>query len=418
MGQRVKYNLIKKFIEELSMPAAPKKEAYYFDARTRGLYVLVTAGGAKSFYVRRKTNGKSEKFFLGRFPEMSIEQARTGAISFHSQIASGNSPAEGKRFEAAELSLGKLFELYLERHARKSRKTFAEMERNFKNWFPAWIDRRIGSISHEDVEFLHAQLAKERGPYAANRALELLRAIYNKAILWRVWNKDNPARGITEFAEHSRDRVLREDEIEKFFSALDEEPKDCFYDLIMLLILTGQRKRNVLSMQWKDVDLIAQTWSIPGEQMKNGQPLTIALTKTELVVLDRRALAKTNGYVFPSERTQGHYVEPKRRWKALLERAQLADFHIHDLRRTLASYMANSGANVALIQSALNHKDLQTTLKVYAKTARRAELEAREKAHELMFELASISITTENVGDELAKLRDADLAIENAAQVG
>ena len=175
-----------------------------------------------------------------------------------------------------------------------------------------------------------------------------------------------------------------------FFSALEQESRDQFYDVIMLLILTGQRKTNVLAMRWQDIDLTAKTWSVPGELMKNGQTLTIALTEKEVAILERRVDKKTNDFVFPSPGKRGHYIEPKRRWQELLERAQISDFHIHDLRRTLASYMANSGANVALIQSALNHKDLQTTLKVYAKVARRAELEAREKAHELM--LSSLKI--------------------------
>jgi len=77
-------------------------------------------------------------------------------------------------------------------------------------------------------------------------------------------------------------------------------------------------------------------------------------------------------------------VEPKRAWARLLKRAEIEDLHIHDLRRSLASYMANSGADVSLIKSALNHKDINTTLNVYVRTARDAELAAREKAHELM----------------------------------
>src|ERR1700722_13622478 len=104
----------------------------------------------------------------------------------------------------------------------------------------------------------------------------------------------------------------------------------------------------------------------------------------EVSILRRRLNQKANDFVFPSVGKRGHYIEPKRRWRQLLSRANITDFRIHDLRRTLATYMANSGANVALIQSALNHKDLRTTLKVYTKVARRAELEAREKAHELM----------------------------------
>jgi len=104
----------------------------------------------------------------------------------------------------------------------------------------------------------------------------------------------------------------------------------------------------------------------------------------EIGILQRRLTRRINAFVFHSPGKRGHYIEPKRRWKKLLKRAGIKDFHIHDLRRTLASYMANSGANVALIQSALNHKDLRTTLKVYAKVARRAELEARQKAHVMM----------------------------------
>lgn len=258
------------------------------------------------------------------------------------------------------------------------------MRQDFESLFPHWKERKLSSITRESVELLHAQIGKERGRYRANRAIQLISAMYNKAILWKIYTYDNPARGITKFVEHARERVLREDEIGSFFSCLNEGSKDQFYDFIMLLILTGQRKTNVLAMRWQDIDFTASTWTIPGELMKNGQTLTIALTETEVEILQRRQNHKVSDFVFPSVGRRGHYIEPKRRWKELLSRAKITNFRIHDLRRTLATYMANSGANVALIQSALNHKDLRTTLKVYAKVARRAELEARAKAHELM----------------------------------
>jgi len=376
-----KYNLTKRAIEEFG---TPQKRTYYRDSQVRGLYLDITPKGIRSFYVRRMSGGRPDKLFIGRFPDISIEQARARAMSFHADLSVGHSQAEEKRDLNSELSLSELFELYLERHMLKSRKTGPAMKKNFDNWLSHWKDRKLSSISRESVEILHAQLAKERGKYTANRALQLLSAIYNKATLWKLWKNDNPVRGITKFSEFSRERVLREDEIGSFFRCLNEEPRDQFYDFIMLLILTGQRKGNVLAMRWQDIDLTAKTWTIPGELMKNGQTMTIALTEMEIGILARRLNSKTNDFVFPSIGKRGYYIEPKRRWKELLSRAKIVDFHIHDLRRTLASYMANSGANVALIQSALNHKDLRTTLKVYAKVARRAELEAREKAHELM----------------------------------
>jgi integrase len=377
-----KYNFTKRLIDELGIP---KQRTYYCDSQVRGLYLEISPRGTRSFYVRRMSRGRSDKLFIGRFPDVSIEQARSKAMSFHADLSIGHSQAEEKRSSNSELSLSELFELYLERHMQKSRKTGTASKQCFYNWFSRWKDWKISSISRESLEVLHAQLANERGKYTANRALQLISAMYNKAILWKIWKGDNPARGITKFSEFARERVLREDEIGSFFSCLNDEPRDQFYDFVMLLILTGQRKSNVLAMRWQDVDLTANTWTIPAELMKNGQTMMVALTQKEIDILKLRAEFKTNDFVFPSEGKLGHYIEPKRRWKNLLSRAKISDFHIHDLRRTLASYMANSGANVALIQSALNHKDLRTTLKVYAKVGRRAELEARSKAHELMF---------------------------------
>jgi integrase len=376
-----KYNLTKRLIEELDIP---NKRIYYRDVQVRGLYLDITPSGTKSFYVRRTSNGRSDRLFIGRFPDISVEQARTKAISFHADLSAGHSQAEEIRNRKSELSLSELFELYLERHISKSRKTVHLTRQDFESLFSHWQDRKLSSITRESVELLHAQIGQERGKYRANRALQLLSAMYNKAILWKLYTSDNPVRGITKFAEHARERVLREDEIGTFFNCLNAEPKDQFYDFIMLLILTGQRKSNVLAMRWQDIDFAACTWTIPGELMKNGQTLTIALTETEMEILERRQNHKVNDFVFPSQGRRGHYIEPKRRWKELLSAAKITNFRIHDLRRTLATYMANSGANVALIQSALNHKDLRTTLKVYAKVARRAELEARAKAHKLM----------------------------------
>lgn len=376
-----KYNLTKRLIEELGIP---KQRSYYRDSQVRGLFLYISPGGTRSFYVRRMSGGRADRLFIGRFPDISIEQARAKAMSFHTDLSVGHSQVEEKRSSNSELSLSELFELYLERHMQKSRRTGPAAKQCFENWFSHWKNRKLSSISRESLEILHAQLASERGKYTANRALQLISAMYNKAIIWKLWKGDNPVHGITKFAEFARERVLREDEIGSFFSCLNDEPRDQFYDFVMLLILTGQRKSNVLAMRWQDIDLTANTWTIPGELMKNGQTMTVALTGKEIDILKRRLDYKISDFVFPSPGKRGHYIEPKRRWKELLSRAKIADFHIHDLRRTLASYMANSGANVALIQSALNHKDLRTTLKVYAKVARRAELEAREKAHELM----------------------------------
>jgi len=131
--------------------------------------------------------------------------------------------------------------------------------------------------------------------------------------------------------------------------------------------------------------------------MKNFQSVTILLTPAELEVLERRFANRKNDFVFLGIGHRGHSIEPKKTWHRLLERAQISDFHVHDLRRSPASYMGNTGANVAIIKNALNHKNIQTTLNVYARTAKTAEREARQKAHDRMLELAAAGCPVGNV---------------------
>jgi integrase len=212
--------------------------------------------------------------------------------------------------------------------------------------------------------------------------------MFNKAIKWGLYSGGNPAGSVTPFPEEARVRILQMHEFKKFFEALEDEQDD-IRDFIMISLLTGARKSNVLSMRWADIDRKGGMWVIPGTETKNRQVHAIPLTASELEILERRWQARKknelrNEFVFPGTGSTGHLVEPKRAWKSLLKRAGIEDLHVHDLRRSMASWMANAGANVALIQSALNHKDIKTTLAVYTHTVKDAERSAREKAHELM----------------------------------
>lgn len=384
MEASTKINFTKRKLEELPLG----DNQFYWDTKMRGLYLRVSAG-VKSFYVRRKHKGKSERFFLGRFPELSVEQARDKAADFHASLAKGKNLAEARRAEFAEPTLGELFGQYLERHAKKSRKTWEEMEKQFERSFSGWRSRKLSSILKEDVDKLHQMIADTRGPYAANRALELLRAMFNKAESWGLHSGQNPTRSTTAFPEEARIRILQMHEFKSFFKALDEEKETDIKDFVMLSLLTGARKSNVLAMRWGDIDRKAGLWVIRASESKNSRAHAIPLTAPELEILarrweDRKTQTEKNEFVFFGRGKTGHFVEPKRAWRSLLNRAGIEDLHLHDLRRSMASWMANSGANVALIQSAMNHKDIKTTLAVYTHTVKDAERSAREKAHDVM----------------------------------
>jgi integrase len=382
-------NFTKASLEALKLPPVGQR-FYYYDTRGNGLHVAVTSKGQKSFYIRRRVNGKNEKHLIGSYPDLSVEQARDKAARFTGAVAFGDNPAEQRRILRGELTLGELFDEYLERHLKKSRKTWVEYEKQFKRYFEEWLGRKLSTISQQDVERRHRELGGQRGTYAANRALQLIRALYNKGLAWGLYQGANPGVGITMFEERSRERVLQSDEFERFFKTLDQEEEE-FSDFVMLTLLTGARKSRVMAMSWDAISLKRATWTIPAEQAKNGRMQVIVLTEAEMDILHRRheenaQRAKPSKFVFAGSGETGHLTDIKHSWTTFCARSRLSDLHIHDLRRSLASWMASTGANVSVIRSALNHKDVKTTLTVYARANQQSELAARELAHKTMLE--------------------------------
>ena len=135
-------------------------------------------------------------------------------------------------------------------------------------------------------------------------------------------------------------------------------------DYFLLSLLTGARRANVLSMQWKDVNLKHGKWRI--KEMKSGTPQTITLSPEAVDVLQNRKPSEPTTFVFPGDGSSGHLIDPKKGWKRIIERAGIDDLRIHDLRRTLGSWQAKTGASLAIIGKSLNYKNQNSTA-IYAR---------------------------------------------------
>ena len=229
-----------------------------------------------------------------------------------------------------------------------------------------WHRRKLSSISRDEVQRLQNKIGQSVGRTTANRTLQLLRAMYNRAIRWNLFTGANPAEGIESFTARSRDRFLQVNELPRLLAALETSESANLRDLVILALLTGARKGNLLTMKWADVNLEARTWRIP--DTKNGQPQLIPLVPEVVQMLERRALGRTSDYVFPGSGENLHMISPKRSWDTVRKRAGLQDFRFHDLRRTLGSWQASTGASLAVIGRTLGHKDLKSTA-IYARLA-------------------------------------------------
>ena len=269
--------------------------------------------------------------------------------------------------ELSPLTVQEIFNKYMSVYARQHCKSWKNMERIFKSYLTDWALRPAESITKLEVQELHSSLGETVGKTTANRVVELLCPMYNKAIELNLIRCINPASRIQKFVLMPRERFLEQEEIQRLFAAIDTLRYDVTKDFILMCLFTAARRSNVAAMRWDQISIQQQTWRIP--VTKNGTSHRLPLTGVAMAVLARREQNSKPGcpWVFPSLRSRsGHLTKPEEAWRCVKERSGLTDTRLHDLRRTLASWQALTGSNIVVIAGMLNHKELKSTA-IYAR---------------------------------------------------
>lgn len=372
----------------LALPTPPQgQRATYYDEKVQKLAVRITAAGSRTFYVVKRTDTGMVWLKLGAFPEMSVENARKAAEKALGEFAQGGNPVETKRAEKAAMTLGEAFERYLLEYAGpRGVKRIDDMRAMWERCLgdlpdlpakkhgrkrskhPAgvsWQNRKLEKIETPDVRALHSAIGATHSTMA-NRVVELLGTIYNRAIEWG-YKGDNPTKGVKAFSETKRDRFMQPEEFPKFLEALAADTNEAFKAFVLLSLLTGARRENVLGMRWDQVSFERAVWRVPDDTSKNGEPILIPLSSEVIEILTaRQNEVGGSPFVFPAESVTGYMTPPKKRWAALMARAGLEDLRIHDLRRTMGSWQAITGASLAIIGKSLGHKSVDATM-IYAR---------------------------------------------------
>lgn len=334
--------------------------------------------------MRRKIAGESHRIKIGRFPSTNVENARVQAREILSSIDKGENPQHKKREQREEMTLGQLFELYIEEYAKKRCTTWRDMRENFRRYLSHWSDRKLSSIKKSDVQQWVNRLGN-KSIHTANRNFDNLRAIYSWAIRLGYFAKENPCKGVDKFKMHARERFLMPAERDRFLAAVRAYPNPTIRDFILVSLGTAARKSNVMAMRWAQIDFTLAQWRIP--RTKNDEPLTIGLTEPVLKILKEREKDSESEWVFPSDddSASGHLVTPNKAFKKILDDAKMQDFRIHDLRRTMGSYLAIQGTSMPIIGKVLGHKSHASTA-IYARLTNDPVRLAMETAQKFLFE--------------------------------
>lgn len=405
----IRFKFLKSQIEALKPPESGR--ATYYDAEVKKLAVRVTPAGSKTFYVVKRTDEGMAWIKLGSFPDMTVEKARGEAEKKLGEFAAGNNPAKIKREEKKKLTLGQAFDQYMTMYAGpRAIKTANDLRALWERCLgtlpdlPAkkhgrkrskhpggvdWSGRKLDQIENQDVRRLHADIATTT-PILANRVVELLSSIYNRAREWG-YPSDNPAADVAPFKETKRDRFIRHDELPRFFQALQADTSADFKHFVLLCLLTGSRRGKVLAARWEEINFDMHLWRVP--DTKNGEPLNIALVPEAEEILKERKPQEA-GFIFPAVSASGHMTPPKKRWEKLQQRADMEDFTIHDLRRSLGSWQAIGGASLAVIGKSLGHKSADATM-IYARLSMDPVRQSVNSATSAILEAAGVKKTAD-----------------------
>ena len=342
--------LTKRKIDAITLPKIG--ERILRDQDLPGFALRVTKG-AKTFIVEKRINGRLHKVTVGSYGAFTVTKAREEARDILGKLSRGE-PMASKR---GDLTFGEFENLYLEKYAIR-KKSYSYEVHYLERHLSRWRNWKLSAITRKDIAFLHAKIGKSH-PTNANRVLSLLRTMFRHAVSLGFIRGESPASNISSFPETPRDRFVQPHELPKLFKAMKAEPNPYIKAALVMGLLTGARRSEVLSAQWSELDLAVGSWRIP--QTKTGQWHLLPLPGPLIQILVDLPRVMDNPYLFVGRHGKGHLKNISRGWGRIRKEAGLSDVRIHDLRRTLGSWIAGTGVSLQIIGKILNHSQPSTT---------------------------------------------------------
>jgi integrase len=358
--------LTEKRIDELKPDV---KEYFTWDDGLPGFGIRVRPSGAKSYVLKYRIQGGrgagQRRSAIGKPGVLTLAEAREIARRHLTVVANGGDPfGERKAYREAS-TVADLLRRFMTEHVevRRTKITAIEYRRLIeRHLIPTLGRKKVAEVTGEDMDRIHSKMRAH--PVQANRMIAVASKAFSLAERWRMRPEHtNPCSKVERFPERARERVFTISEIEALGRALvvveagegTRTPANPFSVLALrLAMVLGLRIGEVRTMLWADVDLSAGTARISG---KTG-PRTVFIPAPVAVLLGE---APRIGICVIPGRDPNHpldYSAIQRLWSRVVARAGLEDARIHDLRHTVATMAAGTGAGAHLVRELLGHKSL------------------------------------------------------------
>jgi integrase len=359
----------------------PELESYRVpDQRCIGLAVRVASSGAKTWDLayRIRGSGKVRRISLGRVSDVTLERARERANQLTAAARAGRDLiAEEKESRAAatsRITVEKLIEVYVRRRVLGRLRSAKEITRRLKRALLPIVQRHAADIRRRDIRELLDAVADSGTKREAEKRRQTVGAMFRWALSQDLVETD-PTAGLNAYDPGTpRDRVLTADEIGCLWKWLDAGVMSAApTDILKLELLTGARCGEIAGLRVEEIDRDEWTWTLPAIRSKNKRPRVTPLVGLARQIIEERLASIFAGPLFSAETgtvmTSAHVGHCL--W-ARDDKLPIAKFTTHDLRRTVATMLAEMGVSLDLIAAVVGHdvagKETRTLVRHYIRT--------------------------------------------------
>ena len=372
MDKNKSFRFSKDKLDNLPLPKTDRDT--YTDTVETALRLRVGKTGIKAFILFRKVNGKPILVTLGRYPAMTIDQARTEARKQLGLMVTGIDPNKAKKAERVKgTTLNQCLEDYLSIRASLAENTKKGYRAMVNNHLSDWKDKPLKNIDRDMVAARHKRIINNGESVAANNVMRCLRALFNFANgqyedeYGKPLFTDNPVTRISHTRawtpEKRRTTIIRASELPIWVEAVDklrssdenhiDESPALVADYLEFCLFSGLRRDDVLSLQWTQIEFDVALMH-PVIHKKQSEVITLPLSDYLITILKRRKKVQVNEYVFSGRGGDGRFDDPKRQIAKVVKQSGIK-FSSHDLRRTFISVAESLDISTYAIKRLCTH---------------------------------------------------------------
>ena len=343
----------------------------YYDSNTRGFGIRVTSGGVKAYFIEKRIDNKPHRLTIGRWPDLTLEQAKAKAYELFNKIANGINPiVEKKEQQIQSITLEQVFNDYLVARKCLAVRTVAAYKSIMQLYFKDWQHQPITNITRVMVNQKHINIGSH-SKAQANLAMQLLGALFTFAGvqytngIGKAVMLDNPVKIISHtqswYAIPVRNGIIKSHQLASWYEgvmALDNSATNkavIVRDYLLLLLFTGLRKKEAASLEWCNIDFANSTLTITVTKNKLAHTLPIPEFIYNLLQVRYNNAALKSKFVFPGNSISGHLSDPRKQISKVIKTTCI-NFTLHDLRRTFITVAESLELSAYALKKLLNHK--------------------------------------------------------------